>query len=66
METIEFLVVDGDASIDFEAEEVDKDRAPHPTLVHEVLKKLGFNHFIYPSWSNGQEIAGAGATKVKS
>nr|BDD45851.1 hypothetical protein 1 [Desulfobulbaceae bacterium] len=68
MRTIEFLVIDGDCSQILNDEGkvigVDTNKAPDPESVHTALKELGFNHILFPSWSNGQELDD-GTRKVK-
>lgn len=45
------LILDGDSRIDENGEIVSG--APKPVLAHDVLKRLGIQHLIYTSYSNG-------------
>lgn len=51
------VVLDGDSTIDDQTGEI-VSGAPHPMLVHEVLRDLDIQHAIYSSWSNGQPNKG--------
>ena len=50
-DTTNVLILDGDSSIDLESGVITPG-APNPKLVHEALKGLRLNHFIYPSYSH--------------
>jgi len=49
LKNIQLITIDGDSSLN------DPHSAPDPKLAHDILQKAGYNHLIYPSFSNSKE-----------